>query len=598
MQTPDSESTNSAVPLYDVVISMPPGARLETIQKLAETEAGLPPDRVERLIKVLRTTPNAKVGAAVTLERAEEEKVRFTKAGLHTEIIALQIEGDSRAVKVTQHEKLPPALDNNQPVVVAENNSGPYSNDLTPGHADAAPEKKDKSLNSSFFQGKTGLLIGSALAIAIGLFYATENKLTIGGISLPWSKKDTAPNAIGASFKQMSVSGDRSTGATAIAELLDDPDSDDLLIQAINGNRVGAKGLTIEEALAAATGRASAEDAVTRQTRQILTTEFALALAELGHSARAREVLKALAGNNNPAADAQAASALQAAQLKLIAWSVLRTDDSQSKALIEQLKIKTQAIVNAQERTLLQGQIADILNRNTHLAGATPRVFLSLAGESLKLVSDKQSPVAAGLLAVSTGEVFLRETTARAKLGAWSKAKASANQVDDLIKRTPDAWTQARLLALDHQARQLMGQHEKASKSLESALALAGKNSNLLERAVWLRSIARLSDAGTNEQFEAAANSLQDQLNARPGMEKAQGLTELSLLYTEAGLPGKSAKLRRQAQETSGLNASDSAAVNTDLIVRGDIATAKMLHGQGRYAEAEVVLQRLGGYLF
>ncbi len=48
MSTADGANIDSAVPLFDVVISMPPGAKLETIQKLAETEAGLPPDRVER----------------------------------------------------------------------------------------------------------------------------------------------------------------------------------------------------------------------------------------------------------------------------------------------------------------------------------------------------------------------------------------------------------------------------------------------------------------------------------------------------------------------------------------------------------------------
>ena len=129
-------------------------------------------------------------------------------------------------------------------------------------------------------------------------------------------------------------------------------------------------------------------------------------------------------------------------------------------------------------------------------------------------------------------------------------------------------------------------------------MGLVGKNSSLAERAAWLRAIAQLSEAGTQEQFETIANSLQSQLNSKSGLEKAQGLTELSLLYTAAGLPGKAAQLRSLAQATTGLSAADSASINTDLIVRGDMAMAKMLHGLGRYAEAEAVLQRVGGYLF
>ena len=81
-------------------------------------------------------------------------------------------------------------------------------------------------------------------------------------------------------------------------------------------------------------------------------------------------------------------------------------------------------------------------------------------------------------------------------------------------------------------------------------------------------------------------------------MERAQGLTELSLLYIESSLPGKAALLRGQAQTMTGLSAPDIASINVDLIARGDMATAKMLHGLGRYAEAEAVLQRLGSYLF
>ena len=75
---------------------------------------------------------------------------------------------------------------------------------------------------------------------------------------------------------------------------------------------------------------AGATDAVPKQTKQLLTAEFSGLLAELGQVARSREVLKSLAGSINPATDAPAASALQAAQLKLQAWSALRMDGGQA----------------------------------------------------------------------------------------------------------------------------------------------------------------------------------------------------------------------------------------------------------------------------
>ena len=86
MQSPDCETIYSAVPLFDVVVTMPSTAKLKTIQELATTEAAMPLYRVHRLIKVLRSSPHAKVGSAIPLERAEVEKIRFTKAGLQVDI--------------------------------------------------------------------------------------------------------------------------------------------------------------------------------------------------------------------------------------------------------------------------------------------------------------------------------------------------------------------------------------------------------------------------------------------------------------------------------------------------------------------------------
>ena len=709
MQNPDSEGIDSAVPLFDVVISMPPGAKLETIQKLAETEAGLPPERVERLMKVLRSTPNAKVGAGVSLERAEEEKARFIKAGLHVEVTPLLtvqtltagsfdgLEGcpacGKRAVmpktrqcpscgvfidKLTDEYLLKKKI-MQQELGAIEFQKNKSAKDTVKGSRESVEaairaqvraelEKKYGISKDGFFKGKAGLLIGTTLAIVMGLLYAGEKGVTIGGMSLPWGKKDTPAGAMSASSLQQASSGASAAGGTGAAaggaaaaagasgaaavELTGDADVDDILIQAAAGKKSGGKGLTMEEAIAAsktlaksvgnttaeraiagapvggpggtagaksggatATGGAGAAagagqadaagaassgatDTVPKQARQLLTAEFASLLAEIGQGARAREVLKAMAGGINPATDAQAASALQAAQLKLQAWSVQRMDGGRARQAAEDLKATTQAIVNAQERTQLQGQVAVILSRNAQLPPEVPRMFLSMGAESLKAVGAGQTNASLGDLAVSMAEVFLHETTARARAGGWTKARASAAQVEDLLKQAPDAWAQTRLYALDHQAKLQTGQTDKAAKSLESALALAGKNSNLIERAIWLRSIAQLSDASTQEQFEAMATALQNQLNAKSGVEKARGLTELSLLYTAAGLPGKASQLRSLAQATTGLSAADSVAVNIDLVVRSDMVMAKLLHGLGRYAEAEAVLQRVGGYLF
>jgi tetratricopeptide (TPR) repeat protein len=436
-------------------------------------------------------------------------------------------------------------------------------------------------------------------------------------------------------------------------------------MQAIGGSRVGAKGLTIEQAVAAsqklakAVGNTTAERAmnggggkaggaagssvdanddidakinaagggagpagsaaagtkvgttvtgaastavastVPKQTKLVLTAEFARTLAELGQSARARGVLKAAMASVDPVAEPAAAAALRNAELRAQAWAIQRREAGAPGKAIDDLRTKILAVADPAERTQLLGQTAVILSRGGQLSPEVPRAFLSLAAESLKTVTGAGQPNAAlGDLAVSMAEVFGNETSSRARAGMWSKAQASAAQIDDLIKQAPDAWAQSRLYAVDHQIQLQLGHNDKARQRLDAALAQAGKNNNLGERAVWLRSIAQLGDAAAQEQMDAMTASLQSQLESKSGLEKAQALTQLALLYANGGLPARADQYRRMAQATPGLSPADSTAVATDLIVRSDLAMARVLQGLGRYAEAESLLQRVGGYLF
>ena len=591
MQTPASESPDAA--LFDVVIRMPLGAKLQTIKKLAETQAGLPPERVERLIKVLGSTPNAKVAAAVNLQRAEEEKMRFVKAGLHAEIVPVNAQ-NSISDHHAAHLEPTPATGVNHPISSVKKTSDESVAFLSRAEVDLALSPIHSAGQSGVFWGKAGLIVGLALAVVAILFYASRQDITRYGITVPWGKKDLASSPA----SKPNLPQTQLATAAAVFDPSANPYTDDALVLAAGGQRTGAKSLTMEEAITEATGSPAAGEAVTKQTKQFLTAELAIALAELGQDARAQAVLKAVANAATQGADQRLKSRLAMAQLELQAWSIVRMDSTGSQQAIQALKTTTQAMANAQDKVLLQGQIADILSRSLPLSSNEPRAFLSLAAESLKSISGPQLVIAQSNLAVSMARVFLRETTVRAKMGLWSKAKAGAAQVEGLIKPAPDGWGQARLYAVDYQAKQQTGQNDKAAKSLESALELAGKVGSLVERAVWLRSIAQLSDAGTNEQFETVANALQNQANVKTGLERAQVLTELSLLYIESGLPGRATALRVQAQSTTGLSTTDLASINVDLIARGDMATAKMLHGLGRFAEAEAVLQRLGSYLF
>lgn len=82
MSEPTAGAIESDTPLFDVVINVPPGASLEEIEHLARDVAGIAADKVDRLIQVLRSSPQAKIGAGVTRDKADVAREQFSKAGL------------------------------------------------------------------------------------------------------------------------------------------------------------------------------------------------------------------------------------------------------------------------------------------------------------------------------------------------------------------------------------------------------------------------------------------------------------------------------------------------------------------------------------
>lgn len=689
------------------------------IERLAREASGIAPERIERLLKVLASSPSAKVGAGVTREKADLAKVQFGAAGLLVEVtpvlsIQAAMAGNYDGTFVC------PACEKR--IVLPENRQCPSCNifvdKVTPEfllrrkmmeqergkieyeQAKSAKdsEKRTREAMEAAMRAKVREEIEAEYGIkrkkglsspvkAAGVFVLLVAAFVGGkGLSpdgLPWgksasSKESGQPKVMSADSLEKTAQAagadaDSATGGAAGAT--GDPDIDDPLVQAAAGKPGGGKQLTLEQALAASKtlaksvgnttadramaggavggktgsaasqaannaidgaidsptssgdsgagatagvagaggntaangiafsggGTAGAESgsvAVPKQTKQVLTAEFARVLAEIGQSARAKEVLKAGLATNNPAAEPEGAAALRNADLKARAWAIQRREIGPARAVSDELKAKILALDNAAERVQLLGSVAAILSQNGQIAPEIPRSFLSSAADALKSVTGPGQPNAAmGDLAVSMAEVFANEASAKIKVGMWSKAQASAAQVEGLIKQAPDAWAQLRLYAIDHQVKQQMGQADKARQSLDAALAEVGKNPNLYERAVWLRSVARLSDNAADEQLQAIATSLQTQLEGKSGAEKARALTQLALLYAAGGLPSKADQSRRLAQSTAALSPADSVAINTDLIVRSDLAMAKLLQGLGRYAEAESLLQRVGGYL-
>ena len=117
------------------------------------------------------------------------------------------------------------------------------------------------------------------------------------------------------------------------------------------------------------------------------------------------------------------------------------------------------------------------------------------------------------------------------------------------------------------------------------------------ERAVILRSMARLSGAPANERMAAAIESTRTAAAVRSGAERAEPLALLALLDADAGMRSRAGEFTQLALNTPGLAEADNAARAANLLLRSDVAMAMSLHRDGLFHEAEAVLQRLARFL-
>ena len=325
---------------------------------------------------------------------------------------------------------------------------------------------------------------------------------------------------------------------------------------------------------------------------------FARQLAEMGQTQRSLQWMKALKASPKLAGEPVAAAAVRVADMEVQAWAMQSLAEGRARQAADALLTQAQALNDPGERTQALSRLGSILARQPQLPPQASRAFLTQAAESLKLMANAQlRGVAASDWAVCLGEALMAQAVMHARAGAWSQVKAAAEQMARLIDMAPNASAQMRLYAIDSQLRQQLGQRDKAAHSLDAALVLAGKTSDLAERAVQLRSIARLSDSAASERMQAALQATETEAAGKAGLERAQALATLALVHADAGLRSRLTELSRQAQATAGLSAADNVALNTELIFRSDLASARLLHSIGLYAEAETILQRLGGYL-
>jgi hypothetical protein len=397
------------------------------------------------------------------------------------------------------------------------------------------------------------------------------------------------------------------------------------LLRGADGSRLTLRSLALERAIEVALadkgqgGRDTVDAArgdkpampsitVPMQAKLLLAAGFARSLAEMGQAARAQDIVKALKDAPELALDAVAAGAVRLADLEVQAWSMQSLAEPRARHAAALLRQAAAAIADPAERAVASSRVGAITAGHGQLPADISRSFLASGVEAARAVADARvRPAALGEWAVATADVHAADATHAAKSGMRTQARAAADQVEKLVKQAPDEASRARLQAIDYRLRQQLGEAERANASIEAALARVARIEKLADRAGALRAIAQLAGPTAAERVASAANLIATAAGAGPAtdaspgsgavLERARARMLLALTYTDMGQPGQAERLGQLALTTAGLNPGEAVTLLAEFTVQRDISAAKTMQAQERYAEAEVLLQRIAGYL-
>jgi hypothetical protein len=332
--------------------------------------------------------------------------------------------------------------------------------------------------------------------------------------------------------------------------------------------------------------------------KTVLALEFTRQLAEMGQWPRARGIIKALRASPRTVPDPALAAAAQLVDVEVQAWSLQGVDAANARAATEALLEEATAIPDPANRSRALAQAGAILSQVAAIPPEVSRMFLTKASEAAKAAATPPERArATSDLSVAIGEALLAQVSASTRTGRFAGAKKADEQLQALAGGAADPRVQAKLLAMAARSQSQLGQEEPAARILARSLGATEKVGTLADRGALLQSVLRLSRPGNAVRIDEAAAALQAQAMGRSGAERAGALVELAVLHALSGAREKDAELGQAAQLTPGLSEEDAISVQTQLLVRRDLALARRLYEVGSYGDAEVVVRRLGAYL-
>jgi len=634
---------------YDVMVKLPAKKKIGDISTLSLQAAGIPEKHIDHLLELLGRGQMAKVKGSVPEGRAREIGQRFIRAGLEVGIMpaitVYTIVGDGKEtcpacnhrVALPDNRQCPNChvfVDKISRKFLAKRRKEVRAKALREAKAsnaklDLAERNRLAALEEEFhtkilrelgpkfrlvkrfrpLHGKSRWLQFAAGAIAVSaIFVAGYFTATVVAAALKPPPDEDAPreSRVVTALRERLVQ-------LGIVEAPRDPRGDPIsiavppaaLLRGPQGERITLRRLGLEHALdGGSTGAAApASSAAIGVTLPVATkirfaAQFARTLAELGQTARAQDLLRALKDTPELAHEPAAAALVREVEIETQAAALLALPAARARPAINKLLPQIATLANTSDKVHSLARLAEAASRHRELEAEVALDLVSQAGTIARTIADAGARNAAfGDSVVAHGGIVAQDIERNLSRGLPNAAQAALPTFERLLKAAPDPWSRARLTALDARIQDQLGDRERARAQVDAALALVAKFEDVAEQIASLRALLRYLPASARPRIQALAAAMPARVDALDGRGKAQTGLQLSLLQADLGNLPAAQQLAQAARAVAGLSVEEKTAVAAEALMQREFATARALHAAGQYPETEAVLRRVAGYL-
>lgn len=685
-----SHDVESDEALFDIVVQLATGSSIERVKDKAINDLGMEPAKVEALARALQSGPSARIGSAVPKSRAEKARDDFTKAGLKvtlspvlsiSKMTAAESDGktvcpacDTR-VFLPENRQCPNCnvfvdkVDEQfllrKKLMEQERRRLEMSQDREKKAGDKArKEAMEREMREAIrkeIEAEMGIgggkgagagakikLIAGALGLAGVAFFGGNMVGGGGGFGMGESKGDGGKAAAGGPANAMSASAQAVAGGVtkggdieqimqnlpsagtldpATAELLDDAAQEEALMKLARNGGPNAKGIPMDQALAAsmtlatAAGNSTAQRALSGASgpagagaggavrapfvaaplpadfKPLLALELADQLAMMGQSARARGIVREI--QTTPSPTPALSSALQVSDVIANAWGLNSASADKARKLIEGVRAGIAGLREPAEKSRAASAAATAIAAQSRNPEQTAQPFLAQAAEAAAQTSDAgQKQIATDHLLVASGHVLLGGVSAAARLGNFERANDLTARLQNSTKQTRSPLAGAQLFAMLYQAKSVTTADASAGQALDAAITEASKASTLAEKAAALQAVGEVAGVAAAPNVARALQALEASIASSAGVARVQGLGALSAAFASVGDEAKAEEMRRQIAIAEGAPPLEQQMEMAKALLRADASLARYQQKAGAYAQAENTIMRAASYLF